>query len=162
MPATTSTELTYTTVHEQFSVGQQVIGFWFLGAMVPIVFNVHNDRGGVQEVILTLGEPKHEYVPYSDFGVDIDECLKILTFNVRHFYKCYLPNDLKTNGQIGTPYKLNRCDLCDISLRDCKDDVISAMTRRQYRVNRFIYKADESLQNVNNDPMGLKVPKGAC
>lgn len=162
LSATTATKLTYTTVHEQFSVGQKVIGFWFLGATVPIVFNIYSDKGGAEEVILTLGDPLHEYTPYDDFGVDVEECMNILTFNVRHFYKCYLPNDIRSNGQLGTPYKLNRCDLCDVSLKDCKNDVIRAMTRRQYRVNRFIWKTEKSLQDENTDPLGLRLPKGAC
>lgn len=160
--AETSTKLTYTTVHEQFSVGQQVIGFWFLGSVVPIVFHVKNNRGGYDEAILTQGDPHHPYIPYEDYGIDRDECLKILTFNVRHFYKCYLPTSLNDNGVIATPYRLNRCDLCDVSLIGCKNDVVAAMTSREYRVNRFIRKTEKTLQNDNPDPKGLRMPKGAC
>ena len=160
LPATTATELTYTTVHEQFSVGQKVIGFWFLGAIVPLVFKTNNNRGGIQDVILTLGDPKHEYIPYEDFGVDQDECLKILTFNIQHYYQCYLPNTINKNGKLGTPYTMNKCRMCNVSLVDCKGDVVQAMTGRKYRVNRFIRRTHKTLQNENADPKGLKIPKG--
>lgn len=160
LPATESTELTYTTVHEQFSVGQKVIGFWFLGAIVPIVFQVNNDKGGVSDVILTLGDPKHEYVPYDDFGVDREECLNILTFNIDHYYKCYLPNRVNLSGRIATPYTLNRCKVCNVSLVDCKGDILRAMTSRKYRVNRFIRKAHQSLQDDTDECATLRMPKG--
>lgn len=141
--ASSSTPMTRTTAHNQFD--GRVFGMRVLTRTVPIVLNM-KQPGNILKGILLFGPATSRNVLYKDLGKVEKCCRQVYTFNIRHYTKCYLDSESEE------PYTWNECKKCNVSIQDGKHTV-SKMTKRSYRRNRYIYRADKTLQGCTNEEM---------
>lgn len=143
LDAATSAPMTRTTVHNQFD--GRAFGFRMLTKIVPIILNIKLPGGDIEHAVLVFGPKVQSHIPYKDLGkVDLC-CRKVYTFNIKHYIKCFVPNNV--NGA----YTWNKCTVCGASIvDDTGKHSIQQMSRRKYRKNRYIYRAGKTLQSGSN------------
>lgn len=139
LDAGTTSALDRITVHSQYN--NWAFGFTLLNNLVPIVINIRKPGPHYQRAILVFGEKKRERSPYEDFGIVEKCCRKVYTFNIRHYIKCYL------NAPNPEPYTFNLCQVCGASIVDDNGHTIQNTVTRSYRPDKFVWKAQDALQD---------------
>lgn len=142
LEAASSTPLERTTVHNQFD--NRAFGFRMLTKTVPITLYI-TPPGGYKKVVLVFGQKVQSHVPYKDLGLVDLCCRKVYTFNIKHYIKCFVPNN--PNGA----YTWNKCSICGASITDgTGKHSVQQMSRRKYRKNRYIYRSNKTIQSAKN------------
>lgn len=159
LAATTTTALARATVHQQYN--GRAFGVRMLNNLIPIVLHIRQPGGGFSNSILVFDKLAHRHVPYKDYGIRKKCCRRVLLFNVNHYYKCYLPTHIGADGEVQTPYTFNRCEKCNVQLKDACGHLVSVTTMRQYNVDKFIYRAPAVLQSSGKNEL-FKYQKGNC
>ena len=140
----TTTPMSRTTVHNQFD--GRAFGFRMLTRTVPIVLNILGPGNTCKSGVLVFGGKAHECVPYTDLGNMEKCCRRVYTFNVKHYLKCFI-------GTSGT-YTWNQCTVCGASIKDgTGKHAVQQLAKLSYRGNRYIYRADKTLQPCSNKEM---------
>lgn len=146
LEAQTTTGLYRNTVHQQFN-GGRALGFYMLNHLVPIALNVRQPGGTNKKAILVFGDKTQKFVPFKDLGwVDVN-CIKVYTFNIRHYVTCYLPRQVGSDNQPTEPYTFNLCNYCNARVADDNGEIIRQIVKRGYRADMYIYQPTGSLQN---------------
>ena len=148
LTAVKSTALKRTTVHQ--ANGDGVIGVTMCGETVPIVFPVMV-CGELQNVILATGDRRYGSLQYSDLGLGCESCRTVLQFNIDHYFKCYLPGSIGTNGDITQPYEYGHCRKCDVAIEDSCGHLIAFTNTREWRRDRYIHVPEEFLQDCGKE-----------
>lgn len=155
LDATTTTDLTRTTVHAQYN--RRAFGVVIFNSLIPIVLHVPKPGRCAEPKILVFGGKHHDKSPYKDYGVRRKCCRKVLLFNMIHFQKCYLTDDESE----GAPYTFNCCRKCGATLTDACGHLVQFNQVREYRVNKYIFKASTVLQEDGQGSI-FNFQKGNC
>lgn len=153
LQSTTSTALKRTTVHAQYN--GKALGVVMLNNLVPIVLNVVVPGGYIKKSVLVFGKKAHNESPYEDFGVRRKCCRQVLLFNVLHYTKHYLTSDMEG------PYTFNCCRQCGVSLKAACDHLVQFTRRREYSVDKYIYRASRVLQSPGSSEL-FTYRRGNC
>lgn len=138
LQSTTTNALTRITVHSQYN--KRALGFFLLNNLVPITLNIRKPGGHYKRVILMFDPVLQDSSPYEDFGFVDRECRKIFTFNIRHYVQCFLPSG-------SGAFTYNLCQICGASVKDDLGQVLQQISRRRYRPDKYVWRADNSLQD---------------
>lgn len=143
----TTNALTRITVHGQYN--HRAFGFFLLNNLIPIVLNVRKPGGHYRRSILMYTPVTRRNAPYEDYGMITTECAKVLTFNIRHYVKCYLYDS--ANGMPTGAFTYNQCFICGASVKDSNGRLLQQISRRSYRPDKYVWRPNSSLQNKTGE-----------
>lgn len=144
LEASTTTALVRNTVHEQYE--GRALGVYVLNQLCPIILNVRQPGGSHKQVILLWGDKTQKWIPFSDLGWVDKNCIKVYTFNIRHYITCYLPSQVGSDSQPTLPYTYNLCQVCGAAISDDYGRLVHQIINRRYRANMYVYMPTEALQ----------------
>lgn len=145
LEAETTTGLVRNTVHQQYN--GRALGFYMLNHLVPIILNIRRPGGTTYRGLLLWGDKTQKYVPFRDLGWVEKKCIKVYTFNVRHYITCYLPSQIGSDDQPTIPYTYNLCNYCGARVVDDGGQIIRQIVQRGYRKDMYVYMSTGALQN---------------
>lgn len=145
LEAETTTNLFRNTVHQQYN-GGRALGFYMLNHLVPIILNIRQPGGTNKRGLLVFGDKTQKFIPFHDLGWVDKNCVRVYTFNIRHYITCYLPAQVGSNNQPTEPYTFNLCNYCNARVADDNGELIRQIAKRGYRRDMYIYQPVGSLQ----------------
>src|SRR5690606_12955278 len=92
------------------------------------------------------GDKTQKYVPFRDLGWIVKDCIKVYTFNIRHYVTCHLPEQVGSDNQPTYPYKFNLCQKCGAAVSDGRGHLIRQIIKRSYRGDSYAYMPTNALQ----------------
>lgn len=146
LQSSTTSAMTRITVHGQYN--HKAFGFFLLNNLIPIVLNVRRPGPHYERVVLMFGPRLQAHTPYEDLGMVERECRKVFAFNIRHYVKCYLPSTAGSDGQPTMPFTYNLCQACGASVVDGRGQLLQRILKRSYRADKYVWRANNSLQNT--------------
>lgn len=148
-PIVGSSKLSRINSKKQFNYAN-ILSVNIMGRRVPIVCQIRLTPRLTKRVIINSGAPiKHKCFVYDEVYHKAC-CRKVIRFNINHYMKCYLPGRLGTNGAITTPYILNHCKKCNVSIVDKCGRSVSFQKSRFWFNGTLIWKAPKVIQMCAN------------